>query len=372
MRILHLHLTAPGKGGIERLLVDFFDQLNGTAFRVSMGILAGPSATAQELAERGCGIEYLHRRTDRFDWGLFPKLVRLLRRHRPDVIHMHTPAALLFGVPAARWLGIRALVYTCHASEPTRSALQFALVGGLLRLVPARVAVSATARRLLANHCRVPSASVQIVYNGVDLDRFAPPTDDGASAAPVIGFCGVFRPEKQLPVLIAAFAQMRKQGLPARLLLVGDGPTMPECRARAEQCGVARDVTFAGEQADVRAFLRQMDVFVLPSRNEAMPVALLEAMAMERAVVASNVGGIPEIVTDGATGLLTPAGDETQLSSALMRLVTDASLRRRLGAAARQRVEEHFSLDAMMAQYAAIYRRLAGRIRQRELAAASA
>jgi glycosyltransferase involved in cell wall biosynthesis len=195
---------------------------------------------------------------------------------------------------------------------------------------------------------------VEVVYNGVDLLRFAAPPPADPAAVPVIGFCGVFRPEKQLPVLIEAFAQLRRQGLAARLLLVGDGPTMPECRARTEQCGVTEDVTFAGEQADVRAFLRRMDVFVLPSRNEAMPVALLEAMAMERAVVASNVGGIPEVIVDGESGLLTPSGDMQRLGSALAQLVTDPTLRRQLGIAARQRVEERFSLDAMMGQYAAI------------------
>ena len=371
MRVMHVNLSPPGKGGIERLLVDFYDHLNDAEFEIGLCILGDESEVGRQLAARGCPLWTMHRRTAGFDWSLYPRLAALMRAQRPDVVHIHGNPGLTFGVPAARWAGVRNIVYTCHFSVSSHSAARHAFLGGLLRLVPVHVAVSQAARQVLVDRYYAAPAGVQVVYNGVDLDRFActPPATSGPVA---IGFCGVFRPEKQLHLLIEAFARLRQRGVPARLLLVGDGPTMAQCRAAAEREGVSSEVEFAGEQTDVRPFVQRMDVFVLPSREEALPVALLEAMALGKAVVASAVGGIPEVVVDSESGLLVPSGDVQRLADALQHLATDPERRRELADNARRRVEARFSLDAMMAQYAAIYRRLAGSVRRPELAETSA
>jgi glycosyltransferase involved in cell wall biosynthesis len=360
MKVLHVNLSPPGKGGIERLLVDFVHRLHSDEFEISLCILGRESETSRELSRHGCKVWCLGRSEDRFDWDLYPRLVRLLSDYRPDVVHIHGNPGLLFAVPAARWVGLQRLVYTCHFSRSGHSWGKHALLGSLLRLVPVRVAVSRAAQRVLAEHYHLPPSMVEVVYNGVDLDRFQPRQHRGssASAAPVIGFCGVFRPEKQIPLLIEAFARLRGEGRSARLLLVGDGPTMAECSEKVRRYDIEEHVTFAGEQVDVVPFMGQMDIVVLPSREEAMPVALLEAMALGKAVVASDIGGVPEIVEDGVSGLLVRAGDVEQLCSVLGRVLADDGARGRLGEGARRRIEARFSVTRMMGTYAEIYRRI--------------
>lgn len=358
IRVLHINLAPPGTGGIERLLVNFFDCLHGDDFDISLCILDGESATGKQLEARGCKLWTLHRKRDGFDRGVYPRLTRVLQDYRPDIVHMHGTGCLIFGSPAARWAGIGNLVFTSHSSLLRPFSMRRAVLASLLRWTPGRVAVSEAARRVLVRNYRVSRKSVAVIYNGVDLARFAPTPKNPANEI-TIGFCGVFRPEKRLPLLIEAFAQLRQRGRGARLLLVGDGVAMSECRQLVQSLGIADRVTFAGEQADVRPMLQEMDVFVLPSRIEAMPVALLEAMALEKAVIASAVGGIPEIVEDGVSGLLTRKGEVAELTNALARLQGDGELRQRLASAARRRVEEKFSLEQMMRQYANLYRRLA-------------
>jgi glycosyltransferase involved in cell wall biosynthesis len=357
VRVLHINLAPPGKGGIERLLVNFFDSLHGDEFEISLCILDGDSETGKQLEGRGCKIWTLHRDPNRFDRSIYPRLTRLLRDYRPDIVHMHGAGCLLFGVPAARWAGIRNLVFTSHSSLLRPFSMRRAVLAGLLRLVSGRVAVSEAARGVLVQNYRVARKTVDVIYNGVDVARFQPACSERTSDL-TIGFCGVFRPEKQLPLLIEAGAQLRERGFSARLLLVGDGPAMPECRRLVESRKLADAVTFAGEQSDVRPFLEQMDIFVLPSRIEAMPVALLEAMALGKTAVGSAVGGIPEIIEDGVSGLLLQRAEAGELAAVLARLLDDQELRQRLAAAARRRVEEGFSLNRMMSQYADLYRRL--------------
>jgi glycosyltransferase involved in cell wall biosynthesis len=357
IRVLHLNLAPPGTGGIERLLVSFFDCLHGNDFDISLCILDGESATGKELEARGCKIWTLHRKQDGFDRSIYPRLAGLLQGQRPDIVHMHGSGCLLFGVPAARWAGIGTLAFTSHSSLPQPFSIRRAVLASLLRLVPGRVAVSESARRVLGQNYRLPRSTVNVIYNGVDLARFAP-APKGPADDLTIGFCGVFRPEKRVPLLIEAFAQLLERGSKARLLLVGAGNAMVECRQLVERLGIGGRVTFAGEQTDVRPFLQHMDVFVLPSRIEAMPVALLEAMALGKAVIASAVGGIPEIVEDGVSGLLIRTGEVAELAEALDRLQNNAGLRQRLASAARRRMEEKFSLEQMMRQYADLYRKL--------------
>jgi glycosyltransferase involved in cell wall biosynthesis len=354
-----LNLAPPGKGGIERLLVSFFESMHGAEFEVSMCILDGESETGRRLRDRGCKIWTMHRRSDRLDRGLYPRLAGLLRDCRPDVIHMHGPACLAFGVPTARWAGIRHLVYTSHSSQSSPFSWRQACLAGLMRLVRGRVAVSAAAKDLFTQNYRVSPRTVEVIYNGVDCARFRPSPEPAPAITNVtVGFCGVFRSEKRLPLLIEAFASLHGRGLASRLLLVGDGPVMSECRQLVQRLGLGEAVVFAGEQTDVRPFLEQMDLVVLPSSREAMPVAVLEAMALAKTVVACAVGGIPEIIDDGISGSLLRSGEVGEWSDALARLAADPDLRRRLGDGARHRVEEHFSLQRMMAQYARLYRDL--------------
>jgi glycosyltransferase involved in cell wall biosynthesis len=202
---------------------------------------------------------------------------------------------------------------------------------------------------------------IEVVHNGVD----APPAHANGSlraelgipeGAPLVGEVARLCDVKGQRELIAALAQVPD----ARLVLVGEdleqgGAFRAGLERDAERAGVRDRVVFAGYRPDARALLGELDVFALPSWTEGLPLGVLEAMASARPVVATPVGGTPELVTDGETGLLVPPRDPDALAAALRRLLADADLRRRLGEAGERRAREEFSLDAMCSRVLAIY-----------------
>lgn len=358
MRIVHVNLSPPGYGGIERLLVDFLRYFRGSEFDVELCILSGGNDVSRDLSAQGYDIAQLDRRAGRFDWGLWRRLANHLRLVKCDVVHLHGNPGLTFGVPAAILAGRPRVVYTCHFSQSRHSAVRHALLGGLLRLVDSKVAVSDAARDILVRQYHQRRDSITVIRNGVDLQLFQEREVPTPGLPVEIGFCGLFRPAKQIPLLIEAVARLRGEAQSVRLSLVGDGVEMERCRQRAADLGISDIVSFHGSVMDVRKLVGRMDIFVLPSREEALPVALLEAMALGCAPVASRVGGIPEVIEDGKSGILVEPGDEQRLTAALRHLVTDRGERLRIGREARNRVAAEFSMETMMSRYAALYRRL--------------
>jgi glycosyltransferase involved in cell wall biosynthesis len=358
IKVLHINLSPLGKGGIERLLVDFFRYFRGQDIQHQFCILNGHNEISRGLLHEGCVIDSMNRATDGFDWRLYGRLYLHLKSCRPDIVHIHGNPGLMFGVPAALCAGINKIVYTCHFSRSGHSKLRHRVLGMLLNRTSACIAVSRAARDVLVADYHQRAERIQVIYNGVDIAKWASAIHADRGNKLTVGFCGVFRPEKQIPILIRSFASLLKAGNAAKLLLIGDGPEMQVCREVVANCGIHADVEFAGSQSDVQPFLRRIDVFVLPSREEAMPVALLEAMSQGCAAVGSNVGGIPEVIQHDVSGVLIPSGDEGALSAALLRLASDPALRARYGRLARLRVEERFSLTAMMESYAELYRGL--------------
>jgi colanic acid/amylovoran biosynthesis glycosyltransferase len=188
---------------------------------------------------------------------------------------------------------------------------------------------------------------LRVVRCGVDVNRFAPASGP-AAPGPRISCVGRLVPEKGQALLIDAVAKMRNEGLPARLCLVGDGPERAELEAQARLRGIAEHVVFLGavSHSEVEAVLRDSDIFCLPSFAEGVPIVLMEAMAMEKAVVASAVMGIPELIEDGVTGRLIRPGSFAGLFAVLVELARDAELRGRLGSAARQKVKTEYELQS--------------------------
>jgi glycosyltransferase involved in cell wall biosynthesis len=199
--------------------------------------------------------------------------------------------------------------------------------------------------------------------NGIDPIKFAPARDvprpePVRDARVVIGTVCVLRPEKGLPVLLEAFARVRAQRTGLTLVFEGSGPMKDELEASAARLGVAADVVFQPATTEVPRWLNAMDIFVLPSRSEAMSNALMEAMACGASAVASNVGGNPELIRDGETGLLFPSEDAEALASRLQRLVDDPELRSRLAARGCAFIHSEMTIERASARMATIYREL--------------
>lgn len=292
-----------------------------------------------------------------------------------DVLHVHyavphATAALL----ARQMLGptAPALVTTLHGTDVT-------LVGADPGYLPitrlsilgsdALTAPSAFLRDEAKHALQLPDTTqIEVIGNFVDPEVFAPQLDPSRAALRdlwpqlgpdelVVGHTSNFRPVKDLPTLLAAFAQLARLR-PARLVLVGDGPERAPLERQVRQAGLADRVAFLGKQHDLASVLSACDVFALPSRTEGFGLAALEALACGVPVVASRVGGLPEVVRDGETGRLVPVGDAGALASGILDVWQDRTRQAAMRAAARADALARFGPEAALDRYEALYRRV--------------
>lgn len=297
-----------------------------------------------------------------------------------------------FGLHQPAWLyamlrGGPRLVFWEETSGWPRRPAWFAGVHATERLLYAArdvrfVAVSGFVRRRLVECERIPVCRVQLVYNGVNLARFAPgPVDDAvrreaglderpmrpedpnpAARRVIISTVAYLRREKGVHDLVEAVARLAPRWDAITLLVAGDGPERGALEALARDRGVARNVRFLGLRSDVEQVLRASDIAVFPSRwEEAFGFVLAEAMGCAKPVVSTTVGAIPEIVVEGETGFLVPPGDPVALADRIGRLAEDAELRRRLGAAGRRVAIEKFDVERMVQETLDLYDELGGR-----------
>ena len=297
-------------------------------------------------------------------------LWRLAREFRPHVMHLHSSGAHAVGAVAARLARVPAVVAhkrTDYLPDPILSKWRWG------SLIDAAIAVSGPAKLSLV--CAgVPAASVHVIYSAVDCAAFRPiegqPQQLGLPGnTPIVGAVGALDPHKGYHVLLAAASAIRGKVPDAHFVFCGKGSAEQTLRSMARSLGPGV-VTFLGQLKDVRPALAAMDVFVHPAFREALGVAVLEAMAMGKAIVATATGGIPEAVEHGISGLLVPVGDAAALADAIVRLLGDEQLRRALGQAARERAKAVFSVEAMVSATERLYYSLLDE-RRRKLSASS-
>jgi len=290
------------------------------------------------------------------------QLAKLFRELRPDLVHTRNWSGM-DGVVAARLAGIRNVVHGEHGwgvGDPDGLSPRRLRIRRLLsRWVKEYTCVSQAMVGWLRNDVGLAKPITQI-YNGVDTERFLPGPGDhlrNELGIPrgnfVAGVVGRLDPIKDHPTLFSAFSRLRETVPEARLLVVGDGPE----RGRLETMA-GEGVVFLGERRDVPELMRTLDLFVLPSRNEGISNTILEAMATGLPVVATAVGGNPELVEPGVTGTLVPAGSPEALAQALSVYAASYELRQEHGAAARARALERFSIPAMVQSYEKVWRRV--------------
>lgn len=286
------------------------------------------------------------------------QLIQYLGRERIAIVHTFDTPANMFGIPVARAARVPAVL----ASQRAHRSLSGRLHRHLLRLTDqmadAVVVNCEYLRRHLIEDEKVPAGRIRLCYNGIDLERFSPESrrkpEEFGCASLVIGTVCALRPEKGIETLIEAFAHLRAPGL--RLVIVGEGSIRPALEERARALGLGESCLFLGGRGEVAGLLRGIDIFVLPSRSEALSNSLMEAMACGCCAVASRVGGNPELVRAGETGMLFTPGHAGELAEALRLLVENAALRRRMAEAGAEFVRTHFSAEAAAARMAEIYR----------------
>jgi len=313
------------------------------------------------------------------DLRAFLSLVRLVFALRPDVVHTHTAKAGALGRLAAWIYNVcrprreRCLiVHTFHGH-----VLQgyFGAVGTpLVRLIERGLGAVSDCVLVLSpqqhydiaeRYAIAPAERVRIVPLGLELSALLalPPAREGTIDRVVFGFVGRFVPIKNLPLLVDAFAAVRQHVPEARLLMVGDGEVRPVVERRLAAAGLREHVELLGWREDLATVYERIDVLVLSSLNEGTPVSLIEGMAAARPVIATAIGGVPDVITDGRTGVLVPSGDVAALTAAMVRLARAPAERRRLGAEARLSVQHRFAAPRLVSEIATLYRTEVTRLR---------
>jgi glycosyltransferase involved in cell wall biosynthesis len=354
-------------GGAERHLLELWGRISRERFEVEIACFRAEGQFWPEVRALGWPVHELGVGRRIYDATGVRGLLRLVHhtlRFQPDVVHGYLFGPNLFAVLAGRACGVPVVAVAkrnVDAFETRRQAFVQRLTH---RWATHVTAVSeAVADSVVA--LGVPRGRVTVIPNGVDVDRFeAAPADrlalGAADGEPVIGSVGCLAARKDYGTLLEALARLAAEGRPFHAALVGDGPERAALEARASALGLGDRVTFLGERSDVERLLPGMDVFVLSSREEGIPNALLEAMAAGRAAVATAVGGTPEVLEDGATGWLVPARDPEALARALEQALERPDEAARRGAAARRAARERMSIEAMVRRHEAFYLRAAG------------
>lgn len=367
-----------GTGGMENGMVNLIDRLPPERYRHAIICLAGHGDFKRRIENPNVEFYDIGKRPGH-DLSWYFKLYRLLRALRPDILHTRNLSTL-----EAQFVGALARVPTRVHGEHGRDV--FDLEGknrkyNLLRKVARRVihqyiAVSRDLAGWLHATVGVPEPRIHQIYNGVDRDRFHPRQaarpDLGrpeffAGATCVIGSIGRMAAVKDYPTLARAFIrlceQTRGQSTAAaglRLIIVGEGFARAECQALIDAAGLSAQVWLPGDRSDTPDWLRAFDVFVLPSLGEGVSNTILEAMSTGLAVLASRVGGTPELVREGETGMMFTPGDEITLTRLLADYAADTARRQREGTAARAWIEQTFSWPKAAAAYQAVYETVAG------------
>jgi glycosyltransferase involved in cell wall biosynthesis len=285
--------------------------------------------------------------------------VRYIHRHRIQLLHTFDVPTTVFGVAFGRMARTPVVISSQRANRHLTTGSNRRLLRITDRMVDAIVVNCDAMRRHLVEEERVPSRLVHVCRNGLDTAVFRP--DESAKLgrrddrAVIVGTLCVLRPEKAIVDLIDAFAAVRASRPGTTLIVIGSGPSLPALRARADALGLLGGCRFDVETAHVAERLREIDIFVLPSRSEASSNTLMEAMACGCAVIASRVGGNVELVQDQQTGLLFDAGDVAGLASSIQSLVDSPVLRATLGARAAAFVRDNFSVSIAAGQLAGLY-----------------
>jgi len=360
IKVVHVIDELPPDGA-ERLLVDVVKR-GSSGFRYSVLCLVRGGTLVDELEAFGVPVFVLGRR-GKFDASLLVRLARWLRRERPAVVHTHLFTADAWGRAAARLAGVPAVFSTVHSTNLWKGGIHRLIDRVLGRLSTRVIACSPEVGERLVKHDRIPADRVVVVPNGIDLRRFGAVNPGGVRAElgvpaglPVLIVVGRLHEAKGHADLLAALTRVRKETIDFRCLFVGSGELREQLEADVERRGLKDQVRFLGQRSDVPRLLAASDVVVIPSRWEGLPIALLEAMAMAKAVVATAVGGIPDAIEDGENGLLVPVGDAGALAGALGRVLRDASLRSRLGQAAGALVRRRYDVAATALAYEGLYR----------------
>lgn len=342
------------QGGSERQLTETAKALNRQRFSPRTGVLRPGGLRVEELRASGVPVEEF----PLYSFGSPQALVRAwelgryIRRQGIRLVHSFDTPMNVFAMPVAKAFRAPVVLSSQRAfrelSAPTyRKALRFTD-----RIVDAVVVNCRALEKHLIEEEGVAPERIRLCYNGIDTDSFRPVSREPREEL-VIGVVCALRPEKSLPTLVEAFARVHRPGL--RLLIVGSGPELEKLQELAQRLGIRKDCSFEPATSNVTPWLHGIDIFVLPSRSEALSNSLMEAMACGCAVVASRVGGNPELVEPGNTGLLFAPLDAGDLTAQLRILIDQPDARLTMAENGCRKIHQKFRLSDAARRMTEIY-----------------
>jgi glycosyltransferase involved in cell wall biosynthesis len=361
LRVLHI-IPNFGPGGAERLLVNLLEAFDHERFDVVAVSLYPESSTIleKEIMEKGLKVYFLNKRRG-LDLRMIPQLYRLFRAFHPDVVHTHL-SVLRYTLLPTLFCHVPVRLHTVHnvaQKEVDRvGKLVHWLAFRLGNVVPVSISqeVANTVRSVYGRGIHTP-----VIYNGIPTTRFVSSAGRGNAKKEkgvVLLHVGRFAPQKNHLLLIEAFALAVKEYPTMQLWLVGDGPLRPAVEKAIVEMRLEGKVLFLGIRDDVPKLLAGCEAFILSSDYEGMPLAVLEAMAAGKPVVATAVGAVPEVVKNAVTGILVPPRDAKALAQAMIQLANNPELRQRFGRAGQKRAMEMFDITRTAREYEALYLKL--------------
>lgn len=354
-------------GGVEMMVVELASRQH-TTFRVSICCFDGSGSLAAQAESNGVDVQVLRRKPG-VDWRYPFKLARLLKKQRIDILQLHNPTAFFYGTLAGRLARTPCVIYTEHGRDVSygwKVRLGHRL---LSKMVDEIVAVGDHGKHFLSTEEGIDSRKITRIYNGVAPESFDYKLDMQsrhdvrqmlgleAGTEPVIGIVARLDPIKNHSSLLRAMKKVVSDIPSTVLLVVGDGPEEERLRKCVKDMKLNGSVCFLGSRENIPELLKIMDLFVLPSYSEGISMTLIEACAAGKPIVATNVGGNPEIVEHGENGLLVESDDSDALASAIVEILSDPVRAQEMGVKARLKFERQFTIGQMVANYERLYRK---------------
>jgi len=339
-------------GGAEKLLLDLCRKIDKTKFEITVAVLQENNPMKEDFEAAGVHLEFFNK-TNKLDIDVLRRLADYLREVKPDIVHTHLFAGDFWGGRAAELAGVKHLISTKH--DMMSQGFWRDRLGRVMRRKFDRVvAISDAVRTYLIDTEKISIEKVALIYNGVDVNRFYRPKSRILQGEGLrIGTVGRLSKEKGQKHLIRACRFLPEGAWD--LTVVGEGPLRAELRDLVDFLGLQSSVKFTGQVEDVRKYLNEFDVFVLPSISEGLSLALLEAALAGAFIIATNVGGVPEIIRDRETGLLFKPKNIEQLLAHLRWVDDHREEARRLARALQAEVAEKFSIYDVVKRYEAVY-----------------
>lgn len=350
-----------GLGGAERALIYLTQGLNKSKFNPIVCCLNDKGVFSEELEKEGIKVIALNKKSG-FDLHIIKKLTAVINEYKIDVVHTHLWGANFWGRLAAKFAGVRIIIATEQNVDTWKTPFHLLLDKWFSVFTDRVIAVSNSVKNFYVKKALINADKIQVIYNCVDLEKYDLRSlrvndSDGSQVTDgeaVLGVVGRLVPQKGHRYFLLALKELLNT-YKIKGLIIGSGPLEEELKVFSRSLGLNGSVAFMGLRKDIPNIISAIDILILPSLREGLPLVALEAMALKKPVIATNVGGNPEVVLHGETGFLVPPEDSVELTAAIKRLIQDKELAKRLGENGYNRVKEYFSKEIMIKKTEELY-----------------